>query len=124
MQYVMNFLQLKPKEVPVSEQARDFQLPWQFVNVRIQFQFYLINIIASPPPGQYPMRSDFDIGKPGGSSTSTKKGIYTFGAAHEVYKNVYIPENPQQKNPGLLPGPGHYKNKFLTIGTEGINYKI
>jgi hypothetical protein len=50
--------------------------------------------LASPSPGHYPIASEFDIGKKGGPSTVTKKGLYSFGAAHEVYKNVYMPENP------------------------------
>jgi len=41
------------------------------------------------------MRSDFDIGKPGTSSSVTKKALYSFGASHEVYKNVYMPEKPE-----------------------------
>jgi hypothetical protein len=68
--------------------------------------------------------SDFDIGNPKGQVSITKGHLYTFGAAHDVYKKVYLPENPQQRDTENLPGPGSYNNKLLTIGTEGRNYKF
>lgn len=54
----------------------------------------------------------------------TKKGLYSFGAGHDVYKKVFNPENPMQQNTEELPGPGayHYRNK--SIGTEGRNFKM
>ena len=60
-----------------------------------KFYGFIFNIlrIASPDPGAYPLYSDFDIGKKGGPNV-TKKGLYSFGAPHEVYKNVYIPDAP------------------------------
>jgi len=51
--------------------------------------------VDSPPPGQYRILSDFDIGNPKAGVSVTKAGLYSFGASHEVYKKVYIPENPQ-----------------------------
>jgi len=76
----------------------DFQLPWLNIVVsNFKSIFDKNNKIASPPPGQYNLYSDFDIGKPGGISV-TKPHLYSFGASHEVYKNVYIPENPQQRD--------------------------
>lgn len=45
----------------------------------------------SPPPGQYTLRSDFDIGKPGSTTNVTKNHIYGFGLSHKAYNKVYRP---------------------------------
>ena len=35
--------------------------------------------IGSPPPTTYTINSDFDHGKPGTATATSKKGIYSFG---------------------------------------------
>jgi hypothetical protein len=54
----------------------------------------------------------------------TKGHLYSFGAPHSVYKKVYNPENPMPVYSELLPGPGHYDDRSMTMGTEGRKYKI
>lgn len=52
----------------------------------------------SPDPGQYQLKSDFDMGKPSTANTAkggSKRGIYTFGISREKYEKVYLPEDPR-----------------------------
>lgn len=77
----------------------------------------------SPDPGHYKLVSDFDIGRSGGPSI-TKKGLYSFGAPHEVYRKVYNPENPVNNDPGAIPGPGYYNDKYRKFGTEGKKFAM
>lgn len=46
----------------------------------------------SPPPNNYNLPSEFDIGKPGTAMLTRKRNIYTFGASRDVYRKVYIPQ--------------------------------
>lgn len=67
------------------------------------------------------LSTDFDIGKPGTTSSIRKKGMYSFGASREVYKKVYIPQVAQ--NFDNVPGPGSYATP-VGVGTEGKNWKM
>lgn len=60
----------------------------------------------SPPPGQYNMNSEFDIGSKTANLLSTKSHLYSFGQPFAVYKKVFNPENPVGHGLELLPGPG------------------
>lgn len=75
--------------------ATDFQLRW--LNAVVSFYFSVTNkfIIASPPPGQYNLPSDFGNSA---SNAMKKAHLYSFGAPHSVYKKVYNPDCPQMLN--------------------------
>ena len=47
--------------------------------------------LGSPPPGSYNLKSEFEIGRPGTSNTTTKGGIYSFGIGRDKYEKVYMP---------------------------------
>ena len=70
------------------------------------------------------MVSDFDIGNPKANVSISKSHLYSFGGPHSIYKKVYNPECPQNKDDGNMPGPGTYDYKLKTIGTEGKKYKF
>ena len=60
--------------------------------------FILYFILASPDPGIYQLKSDFDMGKPSTANTAkggTKSGVYTFGISRDKYEKVYLPEDPR-----------------------------
>ena len=110
------------RELQVSESERGSQLQWRTVTVSFLMKT-LISILGSPPPGQYPLVSDFDIGNPK-KGLSVKKGhLYSFGAPHSIYRKVYNPENPQSRTEGM-PGPGTYNDKTLSVGYGGLKYKF
>lgn len=70
------------------------------------------------------MLSEFDIGNPKKGTVTTKSHLYSFGGSHAIYKKVYNPENPQPIGTEKNPGPGHYDEKNLCIGTDGAKYGI
>ena len=120
-------ISLRPelKEPAALVSALVSQLQWQDVK-KVSFYFHnnsnLFNI-ESPPPGQYNLLSDFDVGNPK-KSAITKGHLYSFGAPHNVYKKVYNPDCPNPVNVELLPGPGTYNDRTMKIGTEGRKYRM
>ena len=91
----------------------------------VSFEFDLIfNFVVSPPPGHYRIMSDFDIGNPKKSVSTTKKHLYSFGASHAAYKKVYNPDNPVPMNIEDLPGPGQYNDRSMTIGFDSLKFKF
>jgi hypothetical protein len=60
----------------------------KFINFRNLINLYL----DSPPPGLYEFKSDFDLGKPGSTSSTNKAGVYSFGIGREFYQKVYMPQ--------------------------------
>ena len=80
-------------------------------------------IIESPDPGKYELRSDFDIGRPGTTNAVTKRGVYSIGIGRKYYEKVYSPDKTQVNDPNI-PGPGTYDQKAKTLGTEGKRFKM
>jgi hypothetical protein len=65
------------------------------------------------------------MGNPKKGLSITKGHLYSFGAPHSVYKKVYNPENPIPASAEIgMPGPGHYDDRTMTMGTEGKKYRI
>jgi len=81
----------------------------------------LTQIIGSPDPGNYNIKSEFEIGRPGTCNTDTKAGIYSFGIGRDKYEKVYMPSKKGNMDPEQ-PGPGTYTSSIYTVGTEGRKF--
>ncbi len=82
-----------------------------------------MQFIESPDPGQYPLRSDFDIGRPGTTNAVTKRGLYSIGIGRKYYEKVYSPQRSQVNDPNI-PGPGTYDFKNKTVGSDAKSFKL
>jgi hypothetical protein len=77
------------------------------VNLYVKFS------LDSPPPNAYKINSNF--------STEPRSKAFTFGLCREVFKKVYLKENPVIDL--SVPGPGTYKTNEIT-GNEGSKWTL
>lgn len=69
-----------------------FKTPDQLRQRSSKLSLFVSNIsVDSPPPNSYNLKSEFDVGHPGGSTSNTKAGLYTFGIGRQAYAKVYLP---------------------------------
>ena len=78
---------------------------------------------GSPDPGLYDLKSQFEIGRPGTSNTTSKAGVYSFGIGRDKYEKVYLPSRKITVNMDpSQPGPGTYTSSLYSVGTEGRKF--
>lgn len=81
------------------------------------------HISDSPSPGQYEIKSEFEIGKPGDIRPLSKRGLYSFGLGRDHFQKVYYPQKKSGLNDQNLPGPGQY-DPVREFGQGGKKCKI
>lgn len=77
----------------------------------------------TPPPGSYTLKTSFD-----GESPTIKKNhlttIFRIQSNRQQQDNVYLPGAKSSKAVRLVPGPGAYDFKNLSMGQNGYKFTI